>query len=89
MNQLKTIKSSGGKEGIDMMNECTSIMIQEYKVLLAQQGYEYDANAVVPEDKDVVNVEDSDDDKEYVVLEVVGVWLFMIRWYIKMHFIST
>jgi len=68
MNQLKTIKSSRGKEGIDMMDKCISKMI-----LLAQQGYEYDANAAVPEDQDVVNVEDSDDNKEYVNLETVGV----------------
>jgi len=36
-----------------------------------QQGYEYDANAV-PANQEVVNVEDSDDNKEYINLETVG-----------------
>ena len=46
MNQLKLIKSSHGKDGIIKMDERLSIMIQEYKILLAQQGYNYEADAV-------------------------------------------
>jgi len=71
MNQLKLIKSSHGKDGIIKMDERLSIMIQEYKILLAQQGYDYEADAV-PADQEVVNVADSDDDKEYIDLETVG-----------------
>jgi len=72
MNQLKTIKSSGGKQLIDAMHKQLSKMIQEYKVQLAQQGYEYDAS--VPfSDQDVVNVVNSDKDKDYVDLETVGI----------------
>jgi len=33
---------------------------------MAQQGYEYDVNAAVPEDQDVVNAEGSDNNKDYV-----------------------
>ncbi len=40
-------------------------MIQEYKILLAQQGYDYEVDAV-PANQEVVNVVDSDDDKEYI-----------------------
>ncbi len=72
MNQLKTMKSSGGKQLIDAMDKRLSKMIQEYKVQLAQQGYEYDASAPFT-DQDVVNVVDSDDDKDYVDLETVGI----------------
>jgi len=73
MNQLKIIKSSHGKEGITEMDKQLTKMIQEYKVILAQQGYDYDADAV-PVNQEVVNVEDSDDDKEYINLETVGNW---------------
>jgi len=73
MNQLKIIKSSHGKEGIAEMDKQLTKMIQEYKILLAQQGYnKYDTNAV-PDNQEVVNVEDSDDDKEYIDLDTVGV----------------
>jgi len=51
-------------------------MIQEYKIQLAQQGYEYSASAPFS-DQDVVNVVDSDKDKDYVDLETVGVWSFI------------
>ncbi len=72
MNQLKTTKSSGGKQLIDAMDKRLSKMIQAYKVQLAQQGYEY--NASVPfSDQDVVNVVDSDKDKDNVDLETIGV----------------
>ncbi len=71
MNQLKIIKSSHGKEGITEMDKQLTKMIQEYKIILAQQGYDYDADAV-PANQEVVNVEDSDDDKEYINLETVG-----------------
>jgi len=71
MNQLKIIKSSRGKEGITEMDKQLTKMIQEYKIILAQQGYDYDADAV-PANQEVVNVEDSDDDKEYINLETVG-----------------
>jgi len=55
------------------MDKWLAKMIQEYKILLAQQGYnEYDANAV-PENHEVVNVEDSDDNKEYINFDTVGV----------------
>ena len=71
MNQLKIIKSSREKEGITEMDKQLTKMIQEYKIILAQQGYDYDADAV-PANQEVVNVEDSDDDKEYIDLETVG-----------------
>ena len=74
MNQLKTIKSNGGKQVINAMDKHLSKMIQEYKIQLSQQGYEYDAG--VPfSDQDVVNVVDSNEDKDYVDLETIGVWL--------------
>jgi len=69
--QLKNIKSSRGKEGIAEMDKQPTKMIQEYKILLAQQEYDYEADAD-PSNQGVVNVEDSDDDKEYIDLETVG-----------------
>jgi len=74
MNQLKTIKSNGGKEAINAMDKHLSKMIQEYKIQLSQQGYEYDASTPFS-DQDVVNVVDSNKDKDYVDLETIGVWL--------------
>ena len=71
MNQLKIIKSSCRKDGITEMDKRLMTMIQEYKILLAQQGYDYEVDAV-PANQEVVNVVDSDDDKEYIDLETVG-----------------
>ena len=72
MNQLKIIKSSCRKDGITEMDKRLMTMIQqEYKILLAQQGYDYEVDAV-PANQEVVNVVDSDDDKEYINLETVG-----------------
>jgi len=73
MNQLKIIKSSCRKDGITEMDKRLMTMIQEYKILLAQQGYDYEVDAV-PANQEVVNVVDSDDDKEYIDLETVGNW---------------
>ena len=53
------------------MDKRLMTMIQEYKILLAQQGYDYEVDAV-PANQEVVNVVDSDDDKEYIDLETVG-----------------
>jgi len=72
MNQLKTIKSNGGKQLINAMDKHLCKMIQEYKLQLAQQGYKCNASAPFS-DQDVVNVVDSDEDKDYVDLEMVGI----------------
>jgi len=77
MNQLKAIKSNGRKEAIDAMDKCLSKMRQEYKIQLSQQGYEY--NAGMPfSDQDVVNVVDSNEDKDYVDLETI--WGLIIKY---------
>ena len=71
MNQLKIIKSTRRKDGITEMDKRLMTMIQEYKILLAQQGYDYEVDAVLA-NQEVVNVVDSYDDKEYIDLETVG-----------------
>jgi len=72
MNQLKTIKSNGGKQLINAMDKHLCKMIQEYKLLLAQQRYKCNASAPFS-DQDVVNVVDSDKDKDYMDLETIGI----------------
>ena len=66
MNQLKIIKSSCRKDGITKMDKRLTTMIQECTILLAQQGYNYEADAVLA-NQEVGNVVDSDDDKEYMI----------------------
>ena len=41
------IKSSRRKDGITKMDKRLMTMIQECTILLAQQGYNYEANAVL------------------------------------------
>jgi len=45
MNQLKIIKSTRRKDGITEMDKQLTTMIQEYKILLAQQGYDYEVSS--------------------------------------------
>ncbi len=75
MGQLKMIKSKGGKEVIDKMDQKLCSMIVEYRKKLQKDGVD-----VAPEvaDADIVEVPDSyhENNNNYVDLDTVGGGIF-------------
>ncbi len=75
MGQLKMIKSKGGKEAIDKMDQKLCSMIVEYRKKLQMDGVD-----VAPEvaDADIIEVLDSNNENNnnYVDLDTVGGGIF-------------
>jgi len=70
MAKLKTVKNTSGKMIIDRIDQTICSMIMQHQNKLLQQGI--DVAASVPAEE-TVNVPDSNNEKDYVNLETVGI----------------
>jgi len=58
-----------GKPGINIMDKDLCCMIIEYKMKLASDGFEYNP---AHQEKSIVNLHDSNDEKDYVDFATIG-----------------
>ena len=70
MHHLKTIKNTGGKEGVSKMDKTISAMIIEYCKKLVSQGIDI---ANVGQNVVKVNDDESNSEKEYIDLDTVRI----------------
>jgi len=68
MGIINGISNSGGKKGIECMDQSWCKMIVEYGKKLLNEGVDHTSSGT----NNVVDVPDSDDDKDYVDLDTVG-----------------
>jgi len=69
MSQLKAIQSKHGKEAIVGMDKKICSLIIFYRNKLMEEGFDVMADAAQQE---IIDVQDSDDKKEYIDLDTVG-----------------
>jgi len=68
MSQLKMNRNKGRKEAVGNMDKTFCNMIVKYHIRLVKEGINVMANVA----KRIVNIHDSNEEKEYINLDTIG-----------------